>query len=50
MKDWTVALAAARAAPIPPGRRSAELMTHGSMTLRDYGPKDEDLQTHHDQD
>lgn len=50
MKDWIVTLAAAKAAPTPPGRRSAELMTHGSMTLRYYAPKGEDLQTPHDQD
>ncbi len=50
MQDWLVTLAAAKAAPIPEGRRSAELMMHGSMTLRYYAPKGEDLQTPHDQD
>jgi mannose-6-phosphate isomerase-like protein (cupin superfamily) len=50
MKDWLITLAAAKAAPIPPGRRSAELMTHGSMTLRYYAPKGVDAQTPHDQD
>lgn len=50
MQDWLVTLAAAKAAPIPEGRRSAELMAHGSMTLRYYAPKGEDLQTPHDQD
>ncbi len=50
MQDWVVTLAAAKAAPIPKGRRSAELMTHGSMTLRYYAPQGLDLQTPHDQD
>lgn len=50
MQDWVVTLAAAKAAPIPAGRRSAELMQHGSMTLRYYAPKGVDPQTPHDQD
>jgi len=50
MKDWVVTLAAAKAAPIPPGRRSAELMAHGTMRLRYYAPRGADLQTPHDQD
>ncbi|MFM9941941.1 MAG: cupin domain-containing protein [Hyphomicrobiaceae bacterium] len=50
MQDWVVTLAAAKAAPIPPGRRSAELMQHGSMTLRYYAPVGVDAQTPHDQD
>ena len=45
-----VALAVARAAPIPAGARSALLMRHGSMTLRYYAPVGEDRQTPHDQD
>ena len=50
MKDWVVPLAVARSAPMPAGRRSAELMRHGSMTLRYYQPKGVDEQTPHDQD
>jgi mannose-6-phosphate isomerase-like protein (cupin superfamily) len=50
MKDWLVTLATAKAAPLPEGRRSAELMRHGSMTLRYYAPKSIDPQTPHDQD
>ena len=50
MKDWLVTLAGAKAAKIPEGRRSAELMQHGSMTLRYYAPKGHDPQTPHDQD
>ena len=50
MRDWLVTRAAAAVAPIPEGRRSAELMRHGSMTLRYYAPKGTDPQTPHDQD
>lgn len=50
MTDWLVTVAAAKAAPIPEGRRSAELMRHGSMTLRYYAPDRVDPQTPHDQD
>lgn len=50
MRDWLVTLADAKAAPIPEGRRSAELMQHGSMTLRYYAPDGVDPQTPHDQD
>ena len=50
MKDWVITLAAARTAPIPEGRRSPELMRHGSMSLRFYQPKGIDPQTPHDQD
>ena len=48
--DWLVTLAAAKAAPIPEGRRSALLMAHGTMTLRYYAPVGDDPQTPHDQD
>ena len=40
----------ARVAPLPPGRRSALLMEHGTMTLRWYAPRGRDEQTPHDQD
>jgi mannose-6-phosphate isomerase-like protein (cupin superfamily) len=50
MRNWLVTLAEAKAAPVPEGRRSAELMHHGSMTLRYYAPKGIDPQTPHDQD
>jgi len=48
--DWLVSLAAAKAAPIPEGARSALLMRHGTMTLRYYAPKGTDPQTPHEQD
>ncbi len=40
----------ARAAPIPPGARSALLMEHGTMKLRYYAPRGADRQTPHGQD
>lgn len=40
----------ARAAPLEPGRTSALLMAHGSMTLRYYAPKGHDPQKPHGQD
>jgi mannose-6-phosphate isomerase-like protein (cupin superfamily) len=45
-----VSLAEARAAPIPPGARSAQLMKHGSMVLRFYRPPRPDPQGPHEQD
>ena len=45
-----VTLEAARAAPIPPGARSAQLMKRGSMALRFYRPRGSDLQQPHEQD
>ena len=50
MQNWLISAAEAANAPIPEGRRSAELMTHGSMTLRWYAPRGTDAQTPHDQD
>ena len=38
MTDWLIRQAAAKAAPIPEGARSALLMKHGTMTLRYYAP------------
>ena len=44
----TVALA--RALPVPEGRRSAQVLAHGSMEVRWYAPKEVDEQTPHDRD
>ncbi len=41
---------AAATAPLTPGRLSALMGAHGSMTLRWYVPKGTDPQTPHDQD
>ena len=43
-------LAEARAAPIPAGRASAELMRHGSLEVRHYAPRGGDRQTPHSRD
>jgi mannose-6-phosphate isomerase-like protein (cupin superfamily) len=48
--NWLARLADAKKAPIPEGKRSAELMAHGTMTLRYYAPRGRDPQTPHDQD
>jgi oxalate decarboxylase/phosphoglucose isomerase-like protein (cupin superfamily) len=50
MDHWLVTLAEAKAAPIPEGARSAQLMQHGTMTLRYYAPRGRDPQTPHAQD
>jgi len=49
-KNVRFSVAAAKAAPIPAGRRSALLFEHGSMSLRYYAPRGADPQTPHDQD
>ena len=50
MAEWLVRLAEAKTAPPEPGRLSALLLRHGSMTLRYYAPKGTDPQSPHDQD
>ncbi len=44
------ALADAMKASPSPGRLSAEVFSHGTMSVRFYAPKGEDLQTPHEQD
>lgn len=48
--SWHVSRAAAAAAPLPEGRRSAEILRHGSLEVRWYAPKGADPQTPHDRD
>lgn len=45
-----ISLAEGRTAPIPPGRRSSELLTHGTLELRYYAPRPRDEQTPHTRD
>jgi mannose-6-phosphate isomerase-like protein (cupin superfamily) len=45
-----ITLEAARQAPLPPGRRSPEMMRHGSLEVRFYAPRGSDPQTPHDRD
>ena len=47
---WHVTAAEAGRAPIPAGRRSAELLRHGSLEVRYYAPKRADRQTPHERD
>jgi len=50
MPKTVTALAEARVAPLSPGRRSAELFTHGSLEIRFYAPRGSDPQTPHTRD
>ncbi len=45
-----ITAAEAAATPPSPGRLSALLLAHGTMQLRWFAPKGEDVQTPHDQD
>ena len=48
--EWLIRTARAARAPVEPGRASALLLAHGSMTLRWYAPRGRDPQQPHDQD
>ena len=47
---WRASAEDAAAAPLPEGRRSAEILRHGSLELRWYAPRGSDPQTPHDRD
>jgi mannose-6-phosphate isomerase-like protein (cupin superfamily) len=48
---WHASAAQAGAAPLPAGRRSAEILRHGSLEVRYYAPRDNaDPQTPHERD
>ncbi len=49
-RAWHASAAQAARAPIPLGRRSAEILRHGSLEVRWYAPKGSDPQTPHGQD
>ena len=49
-RSWHVSAAQAAATPLPEGRRSAEILRHGSLEVRWYAPKGVDPQTPHDRD
>jgi oxalate decarboxylase/phosphoglucose isomerase-like protein (cupin superfamily) len=48
--DWLIRKADAASAPNEPGRPSALLLRHGTMTLRWYAPRGHDAQRPHAQD
>lgn len=48
--DWLIRKADAAARENEPGRASALLLRHGTMTLRWYAPHERDPQTPHEQD
>lgn len=47
---WHATTRDAAAAPIPDGRRSAEILKNGSLEVRWYAPRGSDPQTPHDRD
>ncbi len=49
-RRWHASVAEASAARVPHGRRSAEILRHGSLEVRWYAPKGEDPQTPHERD
>lgn len=49
-RRWRASATEAAAIPIAEGRRSAEVLRHGSLEVRWYAPKGTDPQTHHDRD
>ena len=51
LKDrWHASAADAAAVPLPEGRRSAEILRHGSLEVRWYAPRGADSQAPHDRD
>jgi len=49
-RRWHASAEEAARAKIPHGRRSAEIMRHGSLEVRWYAPRGSDPQTPHDRD
>ena len=47
---WHTSAAEAARTKIPEGRRSAEILRHGSLEVRWYAPQGSDPQTPHDRD
>ena len=47
---WRATAQDARGAPVPAGRRSAEILHHGSLEVRWYAPSRSDPQTPHERD
>ena len=49
-RRWHASAEEAARAKIPHGRRSAEILRHGSLEVRWYAPRGSDPQTPHDRD
>jgi mannose-6-phosphate isomerase-like protein (cupin superfamily) len=47
---WHATMRDAQAAPVPEGRRSAEILRHGSLEVCWYAPRGTDPQTPHERD
>jgi len=47
---WHATMREAAAAPVPEGRRSAQILRHGSLEVRWYAPRGSDPQTPHERD
>ncbi len=47
---WHIGARAAGELPLPEGRRSAEVLRHGSLEVRHYAPQGNDPQTPHGRD
>ena len=50
VSEWHASAADAARAKLPEGRRSAEILRHGSAEVRWYAPKGSDPQEPHDRD
>ncbi|HSG75169.1 MAG TPA: cupin domain-containing protein [Burkholderiales bacterium] len=49
-RPWHATTREAAAVPLPPGRRSAEILRNGSLEVRWYAPRGADPQTPHGRD
>jgi mannose-6-phosphate isomerase-like protein (cupin superfamily) len=49
-QPWHATMREAGAAPLPAGRRSAEILRNGSLEVRWYAPRGTDAQTPHERD
>jgi mannose-6-phosphate isomerase-like protein (cupin superfamily) len=47
---WWATVEQAAARPIPEGQRSVEIMSHGTMAVKYYAPRETDEQTPHTKD
>ena len=50
VERWRATVEGASALPIPEGRRSVEVLSHGTMVVKYYAPRGRDEQTLHTRD